>query len=221
MKFFQKLPSAYIVINVQIYQNLLKLFSTPTRISSNLSNISKAFGKASTKFQQVFCKIYTNFIRILHKFLKNVLKDFQNFHKVLCNVPLIIFFLNFNKYYSKVIVLFSSFLDSSSVPYWHFIKIFPNFSIFFKDLRSPDKVTVEICPNFYFSLLKNFLASFRSVFNFFFWYNLFFSKNKLSVISTVLILYFVLHGTIYKNSSIFKICSKISQILLKILSNLK
>ncbi len=35
------------------------------------------------------------------------------------------------------------------------------------DLFSLDNVTVEICPNFYFSLLKNVLASFRSVLNFF------------------------------------------------------
>ncbi len=34
-----------------------------------LSNISKTFWKASTKFQQVFCKIYTNFIHNLPKSL--------------------------------------------------------------------------------------------------------------------------------------------------------
>ncbi len=51
---------------------------------------------------------------------------------------------------------------------------------------------------------------------------LFFSNNWLSVISSVIILlYIVLHKTIYKNSSLFKVRSKISQILFKIFSNLK
>ncbi len=55
-----------------------------------LSNISKTFWKASTKFQQVFCKIYTYFVHNLIKFL-NFFFNFQNFCEVFPNIPQIFF----------------------------------------------------------------------------------------------------------------------------------
>ncbi len=42
---------------------------------------------------------------------------------------------------------------------------------------SLDKVTAEICTNFYFGSLKNFLANFRSIYKYFLTLQLFFSKN--------------------------------------------
>ncbi len=84
------------------------------------------------------CKIYTNFIHNLGKFLKNFIDDFQNFHEVFPNISPM-FFSKFqqislqNNTFSLVSLYF---LNSSSVPYLHFIKIFANFWNFFLDIYS-------------------------------------------------------------------------------------
>ncbi len=56
-----------------------------------------------------------------------------------------------------------NFLSDAVLP--DFLQIF---QIFFKYLLSLDKVPVEVRPNFYFWLFKNFPASFRTVFKFLF-----------------------------------------------------
>ncbi len=65
------------------------------------------------------------------------LKDYQNFHEVFPDI-FQFFFSKFQQILLKTNSFFSFslyFLDSPSVPYWHFIKLFGNFSIFFfKDL---------------------------------------------------------------------------------------
>ncbi len=80
LKFFQKLPSAYIFIN---YTNLSKfikfvkiLFSTPTWISSNYQTFLRFSEGPSTKFYKFFVK-FTKFIHNLPKFLKHFLNDFK------------------------------------------------------------------------------------------------------------------------------------------------
>ncbi len=73
--------------------------------------------------------------------------------------------------------------------------------------------------NFHPDLLKNFLASVQLVLKFLFDTQINFLK-KLSVISSVLII--ALRKTFFfLNSSLFKICSKILQIVFKIVANLK
>ncbi len=106
---------------------------------------------------------------------------------------LIFFFQNFNKYYSKLI-LFSHFRYIFCPVFQSLIDILSsflqNFQFFFKDLLTLDKVTVEICPNLYFILLKNFLATFRSVFKFFFDTQIIFVKKL--IVSNFFCLNFIL-----------------------------
>ncbi len=131
---------------------------------------------------EFFCIIYTNFIPNLPNFLKNFLKYFQNFNKFFQNIPLI-FFSKFQQILSK-----SNTFSKFSCIFWtvsQFLLVFYQF--FYKFLNSKIYSEVEICPNFYSGLLKNFVAGFRSVFKFFLVFTLFFSQNELSVISPVLI----------------------------------
>ncbi len=86
-------------------------------------------------------------------------------------------FLNFH--------VFSGQFLSLLLTFYQFFCKFLNF--FFKDLLSLNKITAEICPNFYSGLLKNFLAGFRCVFKCFLLLKLFFSQNEMLVISSVLI----------------------------------
>ncbi len=91
----------------------------------------------------------------------------------------------------SLIDIFLSFLEISQI-------FFQTFS------KSLDKVTVEICIKFNSGLIKKLSCNkFLKYLKFFYWH-----------------FYIVLHKTIYKNSSLFKICSKIQHILFKILSNL-
>ncbi len=57
------------------------------------------------------------------------------------------------------------------------LQIYKFSKFFFKYLLSLDKVKVQICSNFYSSLLKNFLTSLRTVFKFFFDTQIIFFKN--------------------------------------------
>ncbi len=144
---------------------MLKLFSTPTWISSD---ISKIFRKASTKFHN------------LSKFLVNFHKYFQNFYEVFSHIALI-FLQNVNKYYSKLI-LFSNFHSFFSTIPQSLIEILSNFvkifRIFFERFtRSHNKVTVEGFQIFILVYLKIFLQVSKVFLNFFLTLWLFFSKN--------------------------------------------
>ncbi len=88
-KIFKKFPEIF---------NGNDVFDTYLNFIKSL-NISKIFLKASTKFKKVF------YIRVIHnllKFLKNCFKNFQNLWEIYPNICLIFFFLDFNKYYSKL-----------------------------------------------------------------------------------------------------------------------
>ncbi len=105
------------------------------------------------------------------QFLLNFIEDFQNFHQVFPNI-LPFFFQNSinitqNWYFSLSFAVFSrQFLSPLLIFYQVFCKFL---KFFFKDLlKSFDKLTDEINPNFYFDLLKNFLLSFQIIFKFFF-----------------------------------------------------
>ncbi len=160
---------------------MFKAFSTPTWISSNFQIFLK-FSERQVQHFKVFCKIYTNSF-IIYRFLKHFPNNFEVSSK-LFQIFLWFFFQNFNKYYLKLktntfFKFLLYFLDSSSVPNWHFIKFFCKFlKIFFQKFTlSFDKVTVEVCSNFYSGLLKNFLANFRSILKFFSTLKLFLSNN--------------------------------------------
>ncbi len=159
LKFFQKLHSNYIFI---IYTNLSKLVKIIFDTNLNfikVSNTSKIFWK----------KVY--------------LKNIQNFLEFFPNIPAI-FFQNFTKYYSRLI-LFSNFHGIfSTVPQFlisllTFYRVSRQFlQFFFKGLlESLHKVIVKICPNFYSGLLTNFLVDSEVFLNFFVALKLFFSRN--------------------------------------------
>ncbi len=61
LKFFQKLPSAYIFINCTNLSTFVEIIFDTHLNFIRLSNTSQTFCKISTKFQYVFCKIYTKF----------------------------------------------------------------------------------------------------------------------------------------------------------------
>ncbi len=93
------------------------------------------------------------------------------------------FFQNFNEYYSKLKYLFNFRCTFSTVHqsliaillFFFFLQI-PQ--IFFQRFtQSFNKITVKICSNFYFDLLKKFLASFQSDFKFILTRKLFFPNN--------------------------------------------
>ncbi len=155
----------FVVIVFNTYWNFIKL-----------SNTSTIFWKASIKFEYIFCKIYTNFIHKLPKFLKN----FQNFLEFFPNISLI-FFQNFNKYYSKL-VLFKFllyFFHSSPFLYRHFIEFFflQNFQFFFNDLL---KVSISYSWNlhkFLFWFTSKFSCRFPKYFKIFFKHSNYFSHK--------------------------------------------
>ncbi len=71
------------------------------------------------------------------------------------------------------------------------IKFFANISNFFpRFTQSLNKVTVEICPNFYSGLFKNCLASFQRVFRFFSYTQITFLKKL--IVSNIFCLNFML-----------------------------
>ncbi len=75
-------------------------------------------------------------------------------------------------------------------------------NFFFQRLNSESvKSYSGTSPNFYSGLLKNVLASFRSVINFFFTLELFSSKNESLVISSVLILFYASKNYLQKFQS--------------------
>ncbi len=102
-------------------------------------SFSKKFLKF-LKFPQSFSKYFYNFFS---KFQQILLKtNISNFHYILSKVP------------QSIIDILSSF--------------FANFSNYFQRFAQRlEPVIVEVCLNFYSSLLKNFLPSFRSVLKFF------------------------------------------------------
>ncbi len=186
-RFFEKLLSAYIFINcTNLWKFVIIVFNTYLNFIK-LSNTSTIIWEASIKFKQVFCKFYTNFIHNSPNFLKN-------FNKFFHNIPLI-FFQNFNKYYSKVFkflcifwTVSQSFVDILSI-FFKFLKFF------FRDLLKVSiKLQLKFVQIFILIYLKIFLPVSEVFLNFFFLIlNLFFSQNELSVISSVLIfLYYAL-----------------------------
>ncbi len=80
-----------------------------------LSNISKTFLKASTKFQHVFCKIYTNFIHNLLKLLKNFIYNLLRFPK---------FFFKFSKFQGNFSEYSANFFFKISKKYYFKTNIF-------------------------------------------------------------------------------------------------
>ncbi len=103
------------------------------------------------------------------KFRRNFSKHYTNFFSKLKQILLkLILFLIFAIFYRQ--------FHSHLFTFYQFFCKFPK--LFFNDLLpSLDKVTVEICTNFYFALLKNFLAIFKNILKFFSTLKLFFSKN--------------------------------------------
>ncbi len=129
-----------------------------------------------------FCKIITHalnstFSQILHKIHQKFKKKISNIFKISRK-----FFRIFPLFFSKFLqILLKTNAFSQSAPYWHFLSSFCKFlNFFFKDLLSLNKVTVEICPNFYSGLFKNFPANFGSVFNFFYTQIIFLKKLIIS-----------------------------------------
>ncbi len=125
-------------------------------------------------------------------FPENFLQHFQNFRQIFPNI-LPIFFQKFIKYYSEILHFsyFRCIFEQCLSPLLTFYQIFFKFlRSFFKDLLKVSiKYSLKICSNFYSIYLKIFLQVFKVVLNFFLTPKLFFSKNLMSVISYVLILY--------------------------------
>ncbi len=115
------------------------------------------------KFTQIFFIIYPSFLKFPHRFSKFPRRFseystnfFLKFQKILLKINTFSnFCLIFSTVSQSLIDILSGFLQISQI-------IFQRFT------QSLYKVTVEICPTFYSGLLKNFLASFRSVSKFFF-----------------------------------------------------
>ncbi len=146
------------------------MFSIPIWISSNYQTLLqfsekqvKNLNKFFVKYTQILFIIYLSFLKIFSKIFR-ISPNFLQLFPLMFSSKSQQILLKTNTFLKFLLY----FLDSSPVLYWHFIKFFPNFSIFFRFTRSFNKITVEIRSNFYFGLLKNFLAGFRSAFKFFF-----------------------------------------------------
>ncbi len=122
----------------------------PQRTSSE-AILGKGCNVCEVNLARVHCRtpqlhqIYPSFLKIFSKIFKISTKFFPIF--------LLISFQNFNKYYSKLI-LFSNFCNTfSTVPQFlidTLSSFWQNFQILFQRFTQHlDKVTVEICSNFY------------------------------------------------------------------------
>ncbi len=101
-----------------------------------------------------FLKIFSRIYKICREVFPNIsIFFFSKFQQILSTQNLYLF------------LIFAYFLDCIPVLYWHFIHLFCKYlKFFFKDLFSLDKVTVEICQNFYSGLFKNSLCKFPKCF---------------------------------------------------------
>ncbi len=168
--------------------------------------------KFSVKFAQILFRIYPSFLKIFSGIFKISPIFFQIF--------LEFFLQNFNKYYTKLI-LFSNFCCIFSTVPHSFIDTLSNVLqisqiSFQKFTPSLNKITVEIRPNFYSSLLKIFFAGFRSVFKFFFLQIIFLTKlifNNFISLNFFILCFIRLF--IHENSSLFKIVPKCHKFYLK------
>ncbi len=162
LKFFQKLPSAYIFTNCTNFSKFVKSFNIVLDTCSNfikLSTIFNIFWKKSINFKVIcICKNYINSFIIYPSFLNNfsiTLKFSGSFSEYSFNF----FFQNFNEYYSTLIRTFSNFCCIFSTVPQSLIEILSSFlqilQIFFRRFtQNFDKITVEVCSNFYSDLLN-------------------------------------------------------------------
>ncbi len=141
------------------------MFSTQTWISSNYQTFLKFpekrvqnFNKFLEKFTQMFFTIYSfltnfriDFSTFLRRFSKYSTNCFSKFQQILLKTNI---FSNFRRIFWT---LPRSLIDILSIFFLLSQIIFQRFS------PGVDKVTVEICLNFYSGLLYNFLAIFGSI----------------------------------------------------------
>ncbi len=128
-------------------------------------------------------------INFSENFLKNLFKILIKFYLRTAQVLVAVYskfpedFLLYIEFLRIFLTVLQSFIDILS----SFLQI-PQI-VFQRFTQSLHKVTVEICPSFHYVLLKNFLASFRSVFKFFFDTQIIFVKKSIYKF-LILILYF-------------------------------
>ncbi len=145
---------------------------------------------------------------------------FQNFLQVFPNSSLIFFKILTNITEDEYLFLtFAVHPRQFLSPLLKFYRVFCKFlKFFFKDILWVSiKFQLKFAQIFILVLLKNFLASFLSDLKFFLTFELFFSINSLSVISSVLIFFILCFVTLFtKNPHFSKFVLKFQKFYLKL-----
>ncbi len=131
------------------------MFSAPTWISSNY----QTFLKFSEKQVQNFIIFFVKFTQILFIIYSSPLKIFLKISQISAKFFQIFVWLFFLMSIFPICTVFSRQFFRRLLTF--ISSFFTDFSMFFKRFfQNLDKVTVEICLNFYFSLFKIFLENF-------------------------------------------------------------